>query len=76
MVAGFGFVGAAMAPEIGDDYMVVLGEGRDVALEDGSRACEAVELVDVVRWMGGVEVGYLLESEGGFCWIRVFRRQV
>lgn len=76
MVAGFGFVGAAMAPEIGDYDIVVLREGGDVALEDGPRACEAMELVDVVRWMSGVEVGCLLESEGCFCQIRVFRRQV
>lgn len=44
VVSGLGFVGGAVAAEIGDDYMVVLGEGSDVALEDCPGACEAVEL--------------------------------
>ena len=33
-----------MAAEIWDNYIVVLGEGSDIALEDGPGACEAMEL--------------------------------
>ena len=43
VVSGVGFVGAAMAAEIWDNYIVVLGEGSDIALEDGPGACEAME---------------------------------
>lgn len=41
------FGGEAVAAEVRGYEVVVLGEGGDVAFEDGGGACEAVELWSV-----------------------------